>query len=254
MAGQRRTKPTIVDAGARRARDDDDMPPGLPRPPNYWVVATRSVVHVLHVDGSPWFTIPLDHVITADRYPILIVAQVTDGHFIFHYEPGNAGTKRPDADWVVEADDQGNILRRTELPLLPSHWKPDPAWSEAVMGTSAAPLLIALSAIFNEGVGSPYTTPLVVGQGIAVLAGLVLILRLARRYNLSGAQKILWGLFCLPLGLVAVLLLMSLRERVGRMACASCGKRRVVSQEKCEYCGAPAVPAHDEGIEIFAST
>ena len=43
----------------------------------------------------------------------------------------------------------------------------------------------------------------------------------------------------------------SLLERPAREPCAVCGKKRVVTRELCEHCGAPfGAPALD-GTEIF---
>ena len=49
----------------------------------------------------------------------------------------------------------------------------------------------------------------------------------------------------------SVLTLLTLREWPVRVPCPSCGRKRSVQQERCEYCGAEFVRLLPDGTEIF---
>jgi hypothetical protein len=84
----------------------------------------------------------------------------------------------------------------------------------------------------------------------AAACGLVCWL-LARRHAFSRARQLGWALCGLVWGLAGLLLMLALEEWPAHVECPGCRKRRVVTRETCEHCGAPhAAPAPD-GTEIF---
>ena len=60
-------------------------------------------------------------------------------------------------------------------------------------------------------------------------------------------------IFLLLTGVPGFIAFLSVNEWPARESCPSCGKRRVVTREKCEHCGAPFAPPQKAGIEIFES-
>jgi hypothetical protein len=64
-------------------------------------------------------------------------------------------------------------------------------------------------------------------------------------------QVYIWVLLAATLGLSGILLLVSMLDNVRSIRCASCGKRRLVTEATCPHCRAPAAPPVMLGIEIF---
>jgi hypothetical protein len=76
---------------------------------------------------------------------------------------------------------------------------------------------------------------------------------LARRYAFSRARCIGWALAGFFFGWTGLVLMLVLQEWPARITCPKCGRRRVVTRDTCEHCGAlHAAPAPD-GTEVFAS-
>jgi hypothetical protein len=121
------------------------------------------------------------------------------------------------------------------------------------------PFLFAMTHFFLPGVRwLPSAHPsLVWGNGALMLlaAGVsaLICLVLTRRYAFSRLRCLGWALWGLLWGPMGLLLLLALQEWPARIACPKCSKLRVVTQERCEHCGAPhALPPLD-GTEIFES-
>jgi hypothetical protein len=76
---------------------------------------------------------------------------------------------------------------------------------------------------------------------------------LCRRYVMPTVPTIGWMLFLLLTGLPGLIAFLSVNEWPAREPCPSCGRRRVVTREKCEHCGAAFAPPQKVGIEIFES-
>jgi hypothetical protein len=76
---------------------------------------------------------------------------------------------------------------------------------------------------------------------------------LARRYAFSRSRRFGWALCGFLFGWAGLVLMLVLQEWPARIACPSCHKRRVVTRDTCEHCGAlHAAPAQD-GTEVFES-
>jgi hypothetical protein len=87
----------------------------------------------------------------------------------------------------------------------------------------------------------------------ALLSALVCLL-LARRYAFSRAHCLGWTLCGLLWGPTGLLLMLALQEWPARIACPGCRQPRLVTNDRCEHCGAAhAAPAPD-GTEIFEPT
>jgi hypothetical protein len=76
---------------------------------------------------------------------------------------------------------------------------------------------------------------------------------LGTRFAFSRSERAVWLVATLLGGVPAVLTLLALRAWPARMACAACERRRVVTRETCEHCGAAFVPPPADGTEIFES-
>lgn len=79
----------------------------------------------------------------------------------------------------------------------------------------------------------------------------VLCYWLARRYAFSWRRRLVWaccGFFFGPAGL---LLMFAIQDWPARIACASCGKPRIVTRITCEHCGQPHAPPVEDGTEVI---
>ena len=86
---------------------------------------------------------------------------------------------------------------------------------------------------------------------LSALASAIIAWTLGRRRASAPRQAAWWTVVGFLAGPLGVLLMQSLLERPAREPCAVCGKKRVVTRELCEHCGAPfGAPALD-GTEIF---
>jgi len=77
---------------------------------------------------------------------------------------------------------------------------------------------------------------------------------LARRYAFSCARCIGWALVGFFFGWVGLLLMLALQEWPARISCPKCRKRRVVTRDRCEHCGAPHALPERDGTEIIEAS
>jgi len=212
---------------------------------SYAAVVTHSTIHLLK-DNKELFGLPLEHGFPPYQY--VSFGRTTGGHFMLYYESFpmmNMAHQPP--DWVTEADENGHILRRLELPKLPMHYDETPTWIEP-LGVLAFPpgAAIPVSVIHPDRL-------MRIESIIVALASAGITIRLMRRFECTPAAAAIWTVANLLLGLFGILLLLCLREPVARRRCPGCGKPRLVSHENCEHCAQPFESPKPEGIEIFAT-
>jgi hypothetical protein len=72
------------------------------------------------------------------------------------------------------------------------------------------------------------------------------------RANAFSTRRVwLWTALGFLLGMVGVGLLLALEGWPVREICSACGRRRVVTRDRCEHCGATFPPPARDGTEIF---
>jgi hypothetical protein len=125
-------------------------------------------------------------------------------------------------------------------------------------GREVAPLgLLGSTQLYIPGIAYDLN-----GHGglVAGFAGLMLLASAASalvcfvvpgRYAFSRARRLGWALLGLWLGPVGLLLMFTLLEWPGQVACPKCRKPRVVTNDHCEHCGAEHAPPEADGTEIF---
>jgi hypothetical protein len=179
----------------------------------------------------------------------------TDGGYLFFYR--NFGGAAVEA-WAYDVDSNGKILRETDLPLLPFTVRPRPIWLKAPALLAVPPALPLGLTIArqrwsgNRAAHSPFGAYTIIPLAFGFVM-LFAMLALARRTPLSGKAKFGWAILTLLLGFPALVLLLSLFDRIATVSCHSCNKRRLVTHEHCEHCNAPFPPPPAEGIEVFAA-
>jgi hypothetical protein len=145
----------------------------------------------------------------------------------------------------------GELLSTEELPTSTSTQSYQPSYGFVPLAQAIAvpPLFAAMTYVYSLGQGMSGILVAISGVAAAILA--VLAFALAREDGHSRLVQI--GLSCsmLPLGPIALLTYLAMRDPPVREQCPSCGRKRVVTREACEYCSAPFAPAPKKGIEIF---
>jgi len=74
---------------------------------------------------------------------------------------------------------------------------------------------------------------------------------IARRRTITKQSAAAWPLFAFWFGIPAVVTMLALVPNPAQVACPGCGRRRVVTRETCEHCGAPFAGPTRDGTEIF---
>lgn len=189
----------------------------------------------------------------------LTVSRATTGNYIFsymanHWEKSqtNQWDKVPWL-WVVETDANGRLIRERELPMLQWGGPRYPWWMDAPVVLVYPPGLGI--GVWLWAIGTSSDNPLGLREW---LTGLVIVViavgatwLLLRRFCVSRPAKWRWMSLNALLGIPGVLLLLSIRRRIGSIPCPTCGKRRFVNRERCEHCNAPFNAPAAQGIEVF---
>ena len=115
-------------------------------------------------------------------------------------------------------------------------------------GITSSPIYLTLS-------GNERTSPLFYAvTSICAILSAIFGWLYARRAGLATFGVVGWAIGCLLLGVSGLLLLISLHSLPAREVCPSCGKRRLVTNALCEYCGT-AWPARAlQPTDIFAAS
>jgi hypothetical protein len=249
-------------------------------------ICTDRSVQVVDEAGRTVFAAPLlDDV--HQPGPLRIARLENPRRFAIWYEPVldqgvEAGKTLPGE--LVEYDPAGREVARRPVPPRPLA---RPADAQALFGLAMSPAeaaalsagtrdIISLGGSYREQKVRPLVVMLVMvsnyfipGAGwhsgadrgqVLAFEGLILVsallcallcFLLARSHAFSWARCVGWTLGGLLFGPAGLLLLLAVEEWPARIACPGCGKRRVVSRDTCEHCGARhAVPAAD-GTEVF---
>jgi hypothetical protein len=82
------------------------------------------------------------------------------------------------------------------------------------------------------------------------LVAFVICLWWMRRPSLPRGERIAWLLAALAFGPGVLLALVAFYDSPAKEPCPACGRKRLVTRERCEYCGAPFPPPAQTGIEI----
>jgi hypothetical protein len=83
------------------------------------------------------------------------------------------------------------------------------------------------------------------------LAGLAVAFAIGRRYAFNPRRVRTWNAIGLAVGPLGLLLMWSLIEWPALEPCASCGRKRVVTRERCQHCGELFLAPARDGTEIF---
>ena len=180
------------------------------------------------------------------------IAQRSDGGFAL-LENG--------ANLFIEVGRDGREISRTTLPPLARDDSHSSSVEDGVedgmfVGLSP-PAVVGLAGLATLRHGAQVTAREMLGSTIvAIIVGVAGWLMM-RRYAASKWNRAQWTIFCALGGVGGVLTLLCVRTsvaRVARLRCAHCGRRRRVSSELCEHCGAAFPPPARTGVEVFESS
>jgi hypothetical protein len=205
---------------------------------SYATIVTRSAIHI-SIPNGPVLRLPIEH-----AYPQCQMVQVgrTNDHRYVAWYTAPAGDSQ--TSWIVETDESGKVVRRTELPPHPSPAVPSAWWFHAMEVAALPPPILAK----GRTAGDPLA---IVVLSIAGFASAIAAWVLCKRSAFGWHAALTWSALGLLAGWAALLTLLCVREQPTRVRCPKCGRRRVVTRARCEHCGAEFDPPQAEGIEIF---
>jgi hypothetical protein len=86
---------------------------------------------------------------------------------------------------------------------------------------------------------------------LAALISASIAVAIAQRFAFEPRRAMAWAVIGTLLGPLGVILMLAVLEWPALEPCPSCGKKRVVTREQCEHCGAPFSPPAADGTEVF---
>lgn len=89
---------------------------------------------------------------------------------------------------------------------------------------------------------------------ICSLVWAILGVMIARRRQQSPKARAAWAFAMFWLGIPGLLMMLSMEDFPVRVVCPSCGRKRIVTRETCEYCVAPFPGPPADGTEIFGES
>jgi hypothetical protein len=211
-------------------------------------IVTRSRIHFLH-DFTELASVPRDPAL-GEYY--ISIGRTDDGNYVTGSYAGPVGWNRVD---VFVYDREGKLIRQTHLPAEPQQTAElsTPWWYMAGMLIPNPPAFFVwlFELKWSDGERQLWM-PL--GELMSVMAVCLAVgfnmLRVRHATRLSMA---VWLVMVACLGLSGIFLLMSMWEKPTSVRCPACGKRRLVTEERCTHCSAVAQQPSMEGIEIFAA-
>ena len=227
------------------------------------VAATDRRVCLLDRSGTLLWTMP--HAVDAGHFGAIVACMSTERtRYYLGYSPSGALPRRlaETAPHVFAAvADDGTVLSRTEAPPLTAR---DPSrLLDACAAFGIPPGLVAGTVLAGvvfwrtdeyAAFGWPeiryelttdpsaYWITGAVCLVLGLLSAVGLTVWLTRRYAFSIRERRWWTILAALLGPGVVLLLLALRDWPSREPCPTCHRKRVVTRETCEHCGAGFPP------------
>jgi hypothetical protein len=221
----------------------------------YIAVATDKSIYFYDPEGERLASSRL-HYPAADILQ-LSFGQFEDGRFVLWYN-NYFGDQ---TSHVVVLSKAGEVIARSDLPAAKYPFTQRTRWEEAIpavffpigMGITAEVLRLIFSPERGALFASPSVFELVV-MGICIVGALAaagVTVMVARRNAFSRGRLIGWTIANFLLGLGGWVVMMFLLDLPRRAVCSSCGKKRVLSRDRCEHCGAEFAGPAADGTEIF---
>lgn len=252
----------IIEAGAGKSIESM-VPLGAGEAQRLWIVK-QDAVEQYDTEGRLLGTTSLEQAEQDSDYVAVIpipsgknLLWLANVHTVWRSKPTLHST-------VLETTTTGKILRRFELPDLAMEQGTNVTYT-ALITTIALPFrLIPMEAPLlrrsqdywvNCIFGFPYISynrlvPLYIPFCSALLSAAA-VWFVALRAGLALPVRLLWTALAIPLGLVAIVVVLSLYAWPVRLVCKRCGKKRNIENESCRHCTAPWPRPERNGTEIF---
>ncbi len=201
--------------------------------------------------------------VSSKEYPNVSAAALPKGGYAIWLRPSYSArspSKKP--EHVIVLSETGAVLKRYDVP--PTVWPSSaPTWTEATFWALITPIAGLLAfVLIGAMIGDPVVFPGMSDHpGVWAYAAFILIVGavlwallafgITRRYLITRRQTWGWAVAGFVLGPVGVITLLILRDWPARVTCASCGRMRVVDQDRCGHCGAAFPPSAPTGRELF---
>lgn len=253
------------------------------------VVGTNRAVYLLDQQGNRELVFPVKH--DTRSYMTSLNRLEHPDRYAVRYTPSyslGAVPRQTMESYVIEYSTDGLELSETTLPALPSHrGLPYQHWFGGLTSPAeAAFFLLSLGDLLDrtgrrpqqmrtkfqntvieqyyrilpwsldvsEGLKNSRLQLYVLGLALNGLLGASICLWLSRRFGITGIPMVLWLACGLLFGVVGGLMMACIHEWPACIPCPECNKRRLVTRETCEHCGAPHAAPLTDGTEVFATT
>lgn len=214
---------------------------------DFAVVRTQSNFYVVQ-NGREIFHVPVENLSLPD-YAVQVI-RIDSGRFVFRY----VDTMMIDpiaGDLIIETDSAGKAVSRQQMAAQHIAVNTDAEDYAAIFAVPPGIELVQrLAHVFSGSDGSIEFHAIdwcALGFVCAAVVNLLL-----PGYGATTGMRIVWTLIGFLGGVSGVLLLIALRPRVASVRCASCGRGRPVTEERCPNCQVAWEPMRRLGIEIFA--
>ena len=223
---------------------------GLTWVPSAGLIVSADGLLTVYSGNKVRFTVPA--FAAPNTYAVQVAVPPGGSPFYFRYYQA-AGPGGPALHLVTVGTD-GRVLGARALREPPSS---NPGLPRLSLRAALAMLLVPPALIVPAAASIPWGSDVkqfVLLGLLSVFMGLLsagLAGRISRRLGDTKRTQFAWAFGVFWLGLYGVLMLLALREWPARVPCPNCGRRRVVTREACEHCGAAFDRPARDGTEIF---
>jgi hypothetical protein len=225
----------------------------LDRADNYVAVETRNRIHIIW-GSKELMSAPLDGRHSAGS---IAVALLKYGEFAVAYfsdDPTEKSTRR--VVRVYSHDGKlTNVWSFSEDPMSAFQSGPEIDWLSVCgdTGFCPMPLIMRVQAIQHSGDAAPlYVMTIVTLALFGAALSVVIAMSILRSRHATRPQVYLWIFVCAAFGVVGILTMAAVLNRMPRLRCVTCGRRMLPTESACVHCNSPAAPPTMRGIEILA--
>ena len=224
---------------------------GVTSSPETGLIVNADGLYTVYAGDKVRFTTPT--FVGPNVYDVQVAVPRSGSPFYFQYYQAGTRTGGQEVHLVTVGGD-GRVLGTQALREPPSSVAVLPRLSlRTALAMLIVPPALIVPAAASLFMGSDVKQFLLLGL-LSVFTGLlsaVLAGRISRRLGDTRRTQFGWAFGVFWLGIYGVLMLLALREWPARVPCPSCGRKRVVTREACEHCGAAFGRPIQDGTEIF---
>ena len=216
---------------------------------NSFVVTTPQGMEVIDWQGTSHLSIPWapgeNNRDTKVDLAVAAGSKHGPAKFLFLFSPWQGGAKRPIRALVVEPG--GKVLQ--QAMVTEGDWFPV-APAPTAYGVIAPVFSLPLAVPSVGRAGARRMTFIALSLTVS-LVWAALAFCVGVRCAVAPRVRLGWAALAFVFGLPGLLTFLALAPWPARIVCPVCGKRRAVTHESCEHCGAAFPPPPRDGTEIF---